>query len=340
MAAKSIVHTVTAQLSTGEVVIPYWSVTADRPGPTLLVSAALHGNEVQGGEVIRRLRAIALEQMTGGRLLLAPLMNLPAVRNRRPHIVSGPETPYGVPLGQNINGTWPGDPAGTDSARVTHALFPALVERADFALDFHCWPGMRGTTALYRKQHPGAADWARLASVRFAQGREKAIPTPEHPLIGQTLTGWMLDAGRESLCVEISGQYTMVEREIQRALRAALNIAQKLGIIPGAPEGLDEEMAWLPEARTEVVKAPCAGLFAGTGLAPSDRVEAGQLLGHITGEHDLEVTELRAPIAGYLWTYGRFCPHVDVSLAAMHPFANAGDTLAEIAAPNAAPGAC
>jgi len=338
MPIQSAVHSVTARLSDREVIIPYWSLTAGQPGPTLLVTAALHGNEVQGGEVIRRLREAALGQMTRGRMLLAPFVNLPAVQNRRPHITSGPETPYGVPLGYNINGVWPGDPAGTDSARVAHALFPVLAEPADFALDFHCWPGMRGTTALYRKGHPGTADWARLACVRFAQGREKPAPTQEKPVIGQTLTGWMLDHGRQSLCIEISGQYTMVEREIMRALRAALNIVKKLELIPGTPEGLDEEMAWLPEARVETIKAPYPGLFAGVGLAPSDRVEAGQLLGRILGDRDLQVTELRAPIGGYLWTYGRFNPRVDVSLAAMHPFVDAGEVVAEIAAPNDQPG--
>ncbi|NLF31499.1 MAG: hypothetical protein GX591_11520 [Planctomycetes bacterium] len=336
MAVRSTVQTVTAHLSTGEVAIPYWSLAADRDGPTLLVTAALHGNEVQGAEVMRRLRGAAMRKMTCGRMLLAPMANLPAVRNRRPHITSGPETPYGVAFGYNINRTWPGDAEGTDSARVAHALHPVLVEPADFALDFHCWPLMRATTALFNHAYPEAVRWARSTCVRFALGSSRpAGPSDAEP--GDTLIRHMHRRGRRGICVELSGQYLIGRREVARGLRAATNIAIELGLLGGEPAGLDEPMVWLPDAPIESIRAPHDGLFAPAGLAPSDRVEAGQLLGHLISDRDLAVTELRAPLAGYLWTYGRFRDHVDVSLAAQHPFADEGDVLVEIAEANEPP---
>ena len=175
MAVRSTVQTVTAHLSTGEVAIPYWSLAADRDGPTLLVTAALHGNEVQGAEVMRRLRGAAMRKMTCGRMLLAPMANLPAVRNRRPHITSGPETPYGVAFGYNINRTWPGDAEGTDSARVAHALHPVLVEPADFALDFHCWPLMRATTVLLPALSSGGTQGPEVKAMERAPGQKRRI---------------------------------------------------------------------------------------------------------------------------------------------------------------------
>ncbi|MFW6146154.1 MAG: succinylglutamate desuccinylase/aspartoacylase family protein [Planctomycetota bacterium] len=336
MAVQCTVETVTAHLSSGEATIPYWSLTADGDGPTLLVTAALHGNEVQGAEVIRRLRDVAAREMTRGRLLLAPMANLPAVRNRRPHITSGPETPYSVAFGYNINRTWPGDPEGTDSARVARALHPALVEPADFALDFHCWPKMRATTALVNHAYPEAVQWARLTCVRFALGRARP-PQPADAAPGDTLIRHMHRRDRRGICVELSGQYLLREREVVRGLRAATNIACTLGLLPGEAEGLDEPMVWLPDAPREQLRAAHDGLFAPVGLRPGDRVEAGQVLGHLVSDRDLAVTELRAPISGYLWTYGRYRDHVDVSLAAQHPFADEGDILAEIAEANEPP---
>ncbi len=336
MAVQCTVETVTARLSSGEIRIPYWSLVADADGPTLLVTAALHGNEVQGAAVMRLLRETALREMTRGRLLLAPMANLPAVRNRRPHITSGPETPYNVAFGYNINRTWPGDAEGTDSARVTHALYPALVEPADFALDFHCWPGMRATTALFNHAYRDAVKWARLTCVRFALGRARpAEPADATP--GDTLIRHMHRRDRRGICVELSGQYMIRPREVARGLRAATNIARELGLLAGEPVGLDEPMVWLPDAPREQLRAPHDGLFVGVDLRPGDRVEAGQVLGHVLGDRDLAVTELRAPLGGYLWTYGRNREHVDVSLAAQHPFADEGDLLVEIAEANEPP---
>lgn len=93
------VRRVTAPLKNGRLKIPYWDIDSGVQGPCLLISAALHGNEVQGVEVIRRFRDLAATGLVRGRVLLLPFGNLPAVRNRRPHITSGPETPYGVERG-------------------------------------------------------------------------------------------------------------------------------------------------------------------------------------------------------------------------------------------------
>ena len=84
------VRSVTANLRDGKLRIPYWDVDTGRGGPCLLVTAALHGNEVQGAEVIRRFRDIAVRDLASGRVLLVPFANLSAVRKRRPHITSEP----------------------------------------------------------------------------------------------------------------------------------------------------------------------------------------------------------------------------------------------------------
>lgn len=332
MAASCTLRTVTARLTDREIAIPYWEVVAATAGPTLTLCAAQHGNEVQGAEVIRRLRETAVADLRCGRLLLCPMLNLPAVRNRRPHLCSGPETPYGVEGDGNINRTWPGDSAGGDTSRLTHALFPALIAPADALLDFHCWPATRGSTVLATGSD--MVPLARATALRFV--RYGAAPKAATPL-GSTVVGWMRRAGRSALCIELSGQYMIQEHEVRRGLRAAMNVCRHLGLMPGAPEGLDEPMAWLPQPGLATVAAPHAGLFAGVGLRPSDRVEAGQLLGHVLADDDLRATPLLAPISGLLATYGRNVAHVDVSLAAQHPFVAAGDVVAEIAVPGDPP---
>lgn len=326
-------HQIEAALSEGPLHLPYWSLRASQPGPTLLVVAAQHGNEVQGCEVIRRFRDRALTDLRCGRLLLCPFLNLPAVRNRRPHQSSGPETPYGVDGGRNINRTWPGDAAGGDPARLTAAVAPGLVDAADAVIDIHCWPASRGSTTL---ADAGMTDWARCAALRFVRvAASKPAPTAGE---GVTLVRHVRASGRPALCLELSGQYAVNEREVIRGLRAVVNLARRLGCFAGEPQGVDEDIAWLPQDTLATLRAPAAGLFSGTGLTTSTRVEAGDLLGTVLGVDNLEVAEIRAPQAGYLWTYGRHVAHVDVSLAAQHPLVDAGDIIVEIAQAGPGPG--
>ena len=334
MAVTCECHHIEASLSGGPLRLPYWSLRAPRPGPTLLVVAAQHGNEVQGCEVMRRLRDQALTDLHCGRLLLCPFLNLPAVRNRRPHQSSGPETPYGVDGGRNINRTWPGDASGGDPSRLTAAVAPALVAAADAVIDIHCWPSSRGSTPL---ADATMTDWARCAALRFVRVAS-ASAAARDPREGVTLVRHVRSSGRPALCLELSGQYAIHEHEVRRALRAVVNLARRLGCFAGEPEGLDEDIAWLPQDTLATLRAPVAGMFSGTGLTTSARVEAGDLLGTVLGVDNLEVAEIRAPQAGRIWTYGRNVAHVDVSLAAQHPLVEAGDVIVEIAQAGPGPG--
>ena len=327
------VRSVTANLKDGKLKIPYWDVDTGRGGPCLLVTAALHGNEVQGAEVIRRFRDIAVRGLASGRVLLVPFANLSAVRKRRPHITSGPETLYGVRRGYNINGTWPGRKDGTDAARITYALHREVTEQATHNVDIHCWPRMRGTTVLLREGHPEATEMARLTAVRFAEPRRLDPKLRKLPKVPYTLTSWFLETGRGAVCIELSGQYMVVEREIQRGLRAVLNVSKHLGLLKGRPEGLREPMVWLDRAHKVEVKAPHSGLFGGTDLVTSEPVASGQSLGVLTSDRDLRTTDIKAPMDGFLWTYGAHRLHCDVALPSQHPYADRGDTLAVIVAP-------
>jgi len=317
------------KLSDREFPIPYWEVNSGKRGPVLLITCALHGNEVQGVEAMRRLLPVFSKDLLCGSVLLVPFANPLAVRHRRPHMDSGPETPYGGPGILNINSAWPGKENGDARERITLALRRDLVDRATHNVDLHAWPGVRASTALFRKDNPGATEMARHAAFRFAEGRV-GKPVPNPPPGPSTLTGWFIDTGRTAICLEPSGQYRFVPREVKRTERALLNCSKLLGLLPGDPEGLDEPVIWIAEAEKFEVTAPHPGLFSPAELETSDYVEEGQILGHLIGDPSLAIQEIRAPASGYLWAFGRWHAQHDVSLAAQHPYADAGEKLAVI----------
>jgi uncharacterized protein len=87
-------------------------VESGRDGPSLLLIAAQHGNEVQGAEVARRFREICSRQLVSGSVWLIPMANLLAVHKKRHSIDLGPEQPISVACdeGYNMNLIWPGKP--------------------------------------------------------------------------------------------------------------------------------------------------------------------------------------------------------------------------------------
>ena len=97
-------------------------------GPTLLISAGVHGDEYEGQIVLRRLlREIDPARLTG-RLILLPALNLPAVRvARRCSPIDG----------ANMNRAFPGDPDGGPTAQIAHYVERELLPLCQAALDLH-----------------------------------------------------------------------------------------------------------------------------------------------------------------------------------------------------------
>lgn len=107
-----------------------------RPGPTLLVSAAIHGDEINGVEIIRRLlRHPALAQLRGN-LLAIPVVNVHGFLH---------QTRY-LPDGRDLNRSFPGSSKGSLAARVADKFVNQILSRCDYALDLHT--GSRHRTNL------------------------------------------------------------------------------------------------------------------------------------------------------------------------------------------------
>jgi len=327
MAAMVRLRRATATLRSGEKLsIPAWDVDSGKGGPCLLLTAALHGNEVQGCEAMRRFMSLAAKEIVCGKVIGVPFGNLLAVRERRPHPGMTPEQPYGDKAIQNINGTWPGDAKGTDPERITSALNRAFVDEATHLMDTHCWPRWRGGALLIRDT-PELRRLARQMGHLFVEVR---------PPNNCTLSGYVNSTGRVGVCFEGSGQYGIHEEEVRRIERLMGNMARAIGLLGGKPQPLDRPVLFSDACDLIRVKAPVDGLFAGNGLRPRDAVKDGQALGCLLSDRDLSAREIAAPAGGYLWNYAACRPNCDVSLADQHPYVRKGEEIAAIMRPRKA----
>jgi hypothetical protein len=108
---------------------PVISITGAKPGPLLFVNAGVHGGEYPAIEAVIRLSNTLDPKRISGTVVLMPVMNLPAFRAR---------TPFVCPVDNvNPNRVFPGDPAGSYSEQMTHALINEFVVYADAYIDLH-----------------------------------------------------------------------------------------------------------------------------------------------------------------------------------------------------------
>src|SRR5215468_10288595 len=108
---------------------PVISVAGAKPGPLLFVNAGVHGGEYPAIEAVIRLSNTVDPKQISGTVILMPVMNLPAFRAR---------TPFVCPIDNvNPNRVFPGDPTGSYSEQMTHALINEFVVYADSYIDLH-----------------------------------------------------------------------------------------------------------------------------------------------------------------------------------------------------------
>ncbi|MGW8370407.1 MAG: succinylglutamate desuccinylase/aspartoacylase family protein, partial [Gammaproteobacteria bacterium] len=107
--------------------MPVHVVNGRHPGPTLFVTAALHGDELNGIEIIQRLLKQSTLKRLHGCLLAAPIVNIFGFINRSRYL----------PDRRDLNRSFPGTGKGSLAARLADLLMSEIVSRCSHGIDLH-----------------------------------------------------------------------------------------------------------------------------------------------------------------------------------------------------------
>lgn len=289
------------------VTLPVHVLHGLQPGPTLFLSAAIHGDELNGVEIIRRILRSLSPGNIRGTLLAVPVVNAFGFIGRSRYL----------PDRRDLNRSFPGSPSGSLAARLAHLFLTEVALRSQIGIDLH-------TAATHRVNLPQIrCDYARHPRTRelaLAFGAPVILDSPERP---GSLRRAARDAGVEVLVYEGGEGLRFDEFAIKAGVDGIAGVMLASGMLE-LPEGYEAREALRRSYEpvfanaSKWVRAPEAGVLRTTRRI-GDAVTAGDVIGHIANPYEDGDVEVRAPRRGIV--IGR----------TTLPIVNVGDALFHIA---------
>lgn len=257
--------------------VPVYIKRGEGPGPTVFVTGAVHGDEINGTGTIRSILRERPFELKTGTLVLAPVINLPGFERH---------TRY-LPDRRDLNRSFPGSKGGSFASRMANAVFEQLVRRCDYGIDLH-------TAAVRRTNFPNVrADMTDPKIAPFARAFGAELIVSSRGPVG-SLRCAASAVGCATLILE-SGEVWKVESGyIEYAVRGITNCLRHLGMVDGEPE----EPPYRVEVDTTSWIRATNGGFLEFHISPGVIVDEGDAIATNTDLSGKELNVIRAPRNG------------------------------------------
>jgi predicted deacylase len=266
--------TVSKSYSGTSIRVPVHVWRAKKPGPAVFISAAVHGDELNGTGTIRHIIQERPFDLRAGSLVLVPVVNILAFEQLSRY----------SPDRRDLNRSYPGIKRGSLTSRLAHVIFDNIVERCDYGIDLH-------TAAVRRTNYPNTrADMDQEATARLATlfGAELIINSPGP--VG-SLRRSAVQAGCATILLEAGEVWKVEPAVVEYSLRGIRNVLVGLKMIEG--EIVEPEFRVVAE-ETKWIRAERGG-FLRFHVHPGDPVDTGQPIATNTSLSGKTLYTLKAP---------------------------------------------
>ena len=252
-----------------------------KAGPVMFVSAAIHGDEVIGVEIVRRLLRTPNLDRLAGTLIAVPIVNTFGFLNQSRYL----------PDRRDLNRCFPGSPSGSLAARLAHLFLTEIVERSDFGIDLHS-AAIQRTNLPQVRINPGNERLIKMADVF---GAPVIIPSKQRD---GSLRKTAAEANCDMLLYEAGEGLRFDEYAARTGVMGILRVMRELGMI--SSRGVTKPKVRPVRATTSFwLRSPAGGLlrmFRQTG----DAVREGEVLGIVSDPFGENETEIVADHSGII----------------------------------------
>jgi hypothetical protein len=259
------------------VFIPVTVAHGARPGPVLYVTAAVHGNEINGLEMVRQVRGLVDPAELRGTLILVMIANP----------ISFLTMTRDLPDGRDLNRFFPGRDRGSMASHIADAIFTKIVRKADYGIDLH-------TAAAGRTNLPHVrADLSSpvLRRVAAAFGCEVIFDMPgEEGMLRRAAT----QAGVPTIVYEAGEPLKFQKPLIRRGVEGVCNVLADLRMfeferVSPPFQMVVDDHRWIRAQR---------GGILNLHVKPGDIIEKGNVIAVNTKPFGTEVRRILAPHTG------------------------------------------
>jgi uncharacterized protein len=272
-----------------------------KDGPVLALTAGMHGDEINGMEIVRRMLEKGYHKVSRGTVVCMPIINVYGFLNYS----------RDVPDGKDINRSFPGSKAGSLAARVAYHLMKEVIPFIDYGIDFHTGGAMRANYPQVRcvMQEKKNAELAAAFHAPFT------IDSPFRP---HSLRQSAAKKGKNIIVYEGGESMRLDQYAIEEGIAGCLRLMKHLKMIDQAPEPTTKnKIIW----NSTWIRALNAGLFQ-TQIKYGSFIEKDQAVGTITDPFGEYKEEIIAPASGYVVGLNN------------NPVVNAGDALMHVGMDN------
>jgi hypothetical protein len=261
--------------------LPIRVMRGKKDGPIVFISAAIHGDELNGIEIIRRLRKLNILNKLKGTLILVPIVNVYGIMNLSRYL----------PDRRDLNRSFPGSEKGSLASRVAKTFFDEIVSCCDLGIDLH-------TASIHKSNLPQVRTNIDN-EYTFKLAKAFAAPVVLHSeLRDGSLRSVAQESGVPILLYEAGEALRFDEISIRIGVKGIINVLREMDMLPpvvkkkaGRNPIITRNSAW--------IRSNASGMLR-TIKALGDIVKKDEMIAYIDEPLGDDSYEIRAQFDGVI----------------------------------------
>lgn len=259
--------------------LPIRVISGKKEGPTVFISAAIHGDELNGIEIIRRFRKLSILKRLKGTIVLIPIVNIYGVMTLSRY----------MPDRRDLNRSFPGSKKGSLASRIAKIFFDEIVTKCDFGIDLH-------TAAIHKSNLPQIRT---NLNNEFTRNLAKVFEAPvvlHSELRDGSLRGESQERNIPVLLYEAGEALRFDETSIRIGVKGIVNVLRELDMLPNKERKrkvpiIAKSSQWIRSADSGIIR---------TIKALGDTVKENEIIAYVDEPLDDESFEIRATFDGVI----------------------------------------